>query len=585
MKIEKAKYVIPSTFYVVWALAFLRVIPDSYFALAPASIVTVSSAAFLLVRKIIRVVKYEWKLLAVSLTISSFMILWMYLKYLSYETYAFDLGIFEQSLYTTAFSHRWFLDNPDMVTFYGSHPQGYVSLWNILFSPFMLLLLPLYALFPSPLTLFTVEALVVTTASVPLKKLVEVLNPRASRVVPYVYLGYPFLYLSSFYDFHLESFIPFFTFITLYFYLTMRWRYMWPLLVTYFTIIKVTPVLFLFSIPFLYRETREKIVALISGAGALLYLGFSTLMEKVPYDGKLYLVKNALTTTSFHYFGLRYNLFHVLYNIPLESMYLLFLLAPLLLLPLSKPLQMLPAWVWLAYSWFSLYVPYYNDLYQYNFIVIPFLFIAFSVSNINININSFKLSLVISFLVISSIAALTSVYGYDRGIASLEIPHIDQKIASINEVVSHMSGVIVASNSIFPHLANSMYTFCEAPPNVTPNYVFDCIYFHSNQINHYIKNGYHVIAEIPPYVALSRTEQSVLAFLPFNASFFVYPNNNQSFTVEPGVYNISFSRPFTGYVEGTELINATQALIEVNSSCLNISSYSFTYVTINEEFI
>ncbi|WP_054845409.1 DUF2079 domain-containing protein [Sulfuracidifex tepidarius] len=294
VKIEKTgktvlsivKYVLPLTFYITWVLYFLYLLPSS--VIFPSALVTLISTLYLFRNPLYTWLKKWPTLTSVVFLFTFFVTLWMYLKYLSFEVYAFDLGTFQQSLYTTVFSHRWFLDNPDMATFYGTHPEGYVSIWNILFSPFMLLLLPEYALFPSPVTLFFIQALAISSSSILLREVsTGWLGESKARVLSYLWFAYPFTYFSGFYDFHLESFIPFFTFLTLLSIQRGGRLFRASSLVVYLTIIKATPFLMIALLPWLYRKKLigKNVVAYMFTS--IFFAFFDVIMERIPYDGKL----------------------------------------------------------------------------------------------------------------------------------------------------------------------------------------------------------------------------------------------------------------------------------------------------------
>lgn len=114
-----------------------------------------------------------------------------------------DLGIYQQALWSTAHG-RAFFENPDLETGgFGSYLQVHSAL--VLYA-----VVPLYALAPTPLTLFAVQSVVVAAAAIPLFALA-----RAKGAEPRWALGVAVLYLlwaptigGTLYDFHIEAFVP-----------------------------------------------------------------------------------------------------------------------------------------------------------------------------------------------------------------------------------------------------------------------------------------------------------------------------------------------------------------------------------------
>lgn len=143
-------------------------------------------------------------------------------KHYNFNTTAWDLGIFSQSMYTTLKSNMFFYNNLE----FGSH-------FHVHFSPILLLCLPFYAVYPNPVTLLTLQAVVVALSGVPLYFLAKREFGSASHSVAFtlLYFLYPLLFGAALCDFHPEVFVPLFGFLSLYFYKTEKWsRYFVSLL-------------------------------------------------------------------------------------------------------------------------------------------------------------------------------------------------------------------------------------------------------------------------------------------------------------------------------------------------------------------
>ncbi len=126
------------------------------------------------------------------------------LRYWSFQTYAWDLGIYNQAMHTTLFGGRFFYYTADLP----AGTQG--SLFAVHFSPFLFLLLPFYAAVPSPATLLVAQAVGVALAAVPLYGIVKdrLGSARWGLAVAAAYLVSPVTQGLAWYDFHPEAFLP-----------------------------------------------------------------------------------------------------------------------------------------------------------------------------------------------------------------------------------------------------------------------------------------------------------------------------------------------------------------------------------------
>jgi uncharacterized membrane protein len=140
------------------------------------------------------------------------------LRYESFYTNEWDLGIFMQALWSTLHG-RLLYEAGDYVTF---HAGSFLVIHPAL------ILLPLsliYGLYPHAITLFVIQALAVASSAVPLYMIGERFGASRPALIGaiVVYLLNPFLLGSYFFDFHLEAFLPLESFSL--FYLLMRGRY------------------------------------------------------------------------------------------------------------------------------------------------------------------------------------------------------------------------------------------------------------------------------------------------------------------------------------------------------------------------
>jgi uncharacterized membrane protein len=182
------------------------------FALSMVS-TTRGSSAYLRV-----VLTHKWLLLLIStyVVVMSFVVL---LRFYTFRTNAFDLGIFNQA-FSTALKGKLFYETPDQYII----PSG--SFLGTHFSLLMFLLLPIYALFPFPQTLLITQTVVVALAAVPIYLIAQRIlgKGKLPLVIAGAYLLNPATLNMNLFDFHLEAFLPFFLGMFFYGYLVKKWK-------------------------------------------------------------------------------------------------------------------------------------------------------------------------------------------------------------------------------------------------------------------------------------------------------------------------------------------------------------------------
>jgi uncharacterized membrane protein len=125
------------------------------------------------------------------------------LRYLSLNASAYDLGIYNQSMYTAARSGRFFYYTTDL----SANPKG--SIFGAHFSPVFFLILPVYALFPRVETMLAIQSFVLALGAIPVfliaRKLTSV---KVALILSVLYLLSPLIQGVNWFDFHPEAFIP-----------------------------------------------------------------------------------------------------------------------------------------------------------------------------------------------------------------------------------------------------------------------------------------------------------------------------------------------------------------------------------------
>jgi uncharacterized membrane protein len=317
-----------------------------------------------------------------------------YMHY-TFKTFAWDLGITTQPLWTTLHSGKIMYSTLEVP--YGN-PSG--SFFGVHFSPILFLVLPVYALFQAPETLLIFQSFILAVAALPLywiarDKLDRRLYGLAFAVA---YLLNPALHGVNTFDFHVEIFTPAFLLFAFYFLDKGSWFKAILFIVLELATIEFAPILVLFLGFYFFlkrilegRSERKRISDMLKKIAApaaimivsifCFYLAFYVIATVNP-------LKTGGPAGVWKYWGS--NIFEVAGNIvrnptdalivlatPIDKPYfLIFLLGSAFFLPLFAPLELLMSVPWLLVAFLSDYQPYYQPYYQYSALVLGQLFIA-----------------------------------------------------------------------------------------------------------------------------------------------------------------------------------------------------------------
>jgi len=141
-------------------------------------------------------------------------------KHYAFRSYAWDLGISTQALWTTLNKGRFFYYTPEL--FYNT--TG--SYFGLHFSPILFLLLPIYAIYQTPETLLIFQSFIIALATIPLYYFVRDSLKSKFMAVGFslFYLLYPPIQSANWFDFHVQSFLPLIFFSTMYFLEHEKWK-------------------------------------------------------------------------------------------------------------------------------------------------------------------------------------------------------------------------------------------------------------------------------------------------------------------------------------------------------------------------
>lgn len=169
------------------------------------------------------VVRPEFILVVLAAFVELGVLLWdQHLAYLSYQASSGELGLYNQSFYTTLVDHRFFYSTVTLASGTGG------NMFAIHFMPIYLLVFPFYSLAPAPFTLVVIKQSAIVFAVVPLYLLarLRLKSEGWAALVALCYLVVPITMTLNWTDFDPEAFYPitFFTF----FYFLAKGR-LWPL--------------------------------------------------------------------------------------------------------------------------------------------------------------------------------------------------------------------------------------------------------------------------------------------------------------------------------------------------------------------
>jgi uncharacterized membrane protein len=163
--------------------------------------------------------KIQWVLFAGITVYTLIFSYFTILKHYSFDSGAYDLGIYEQMLWNTIHNGKLFWMAPDPVNptgfFFGTH-----------FSPILFLILPIYFLYQTTETLLVLQSFVLALGALPLYWLArdELKSKIAGLVFALAYLLYAPMHGVNWFDFHTQAFIPLFFNLAFYFFIKKQWR-------------------------------------------------------------------------------------------------------------------------------------------------------------------------------------------------------------------------------------------------------------------------------------------------------------------------------------------------------------------------
>ncbi len=301
------------------------------------------------------------------------------LRYYSFRTLYFDLGIYSYSMNQVLHGLQGI--QTLILPSTPGHPGH--------FSPILVIPFVLFAIVPSPATLLVFQSLLLALAAVPLFQLsLEVLHRTDLAVILCVaYLLFPGVQGVNRYDFHVESFVPLLAFVALLAVVQGRFRLFLLASLLLLCTHEVMSIVFVWTggVVLGYQILQRKPVvfgrltrhwsATTLGLGVL-FLGLAEALNVLLTPSHSSLIAWLSATTTTYSGGLSSAVAGIGVDPARKILYWGLLLVPLFLLPLLECRLLLPTIPWLGLTILASNAGIYNIYTQYSAFVVPFLFFA-----------------------------------------------------------------------------------------------------------------------------------------------------------------------------------------------------------------
>ncbi|MCW4042171.1 MAG: DUF2079 domain-containing protein, partial [Candidatus Bathyarchaeota archaeon] len=474
------------------------------------------------------------------------------LKYHSFRTYAWDLGIFSQSLWTTLYEGKLFYNTVELFIF----PSG--SFFGSHFSPILFLVLPVYALYSTPETLLVFQSFILALGSVPLYLLTrDALKSRVAGVVfVLAYLLYPPLHGVNWFDFHVQAFLPVLFFCTMYFMNKEKWLPYFFFVFLALSVAENVPVVVVFigiyglwlfrkqAVKTLRQRTLQDkriLIPLLTIIIAVFWRFFATSIQTTyfpinPDYLRLYKAVDNWSVLGIHDDPLNLPVYVILnpgraigaltYDAYLKLLYIILLFGPLLFWSFRSYKTAITL-AWFLPVFFSNYTPYYLIGTHFPAYVIAFIFLGTvdalrkKIKNQNFQgIGSYMKNIMLLALLFAGFASplspLLTTFRSDLLYFSDYYPPSVTRHEELLQIIVDMvpeNASVLTQNNIFPHFSNRINAYVY-PISKMKNYA-------RNETQNYIDE----LFEISEYVVIDvLTDQSVEDFLEetFNGNYGIY---------------------------------------------------------------
>ena len=394
-------------------------------------------------------------------------------RHYAFRTNTWDLGIYSQSLYSTL--------NHGKILYYTAelmgNPSG--SLFGIHFSPFLFLLVPIYAIYQNPVTLLILRPIAISIGLIPLYWILrdqQLNNKWLIFFLATIYLVYPPI-TTPLSNFDVEVFLPALFLFTIHYFRKGKLLHSYIFVALALMVNEFVPLIVMAMAVYVFLSHRKEIVnglrsrkltknaifsitLLLSGI-LFFYLASAVITTFNP---------NALTT-KWEWGELGTSPGEIVINVltnPAKTINVLFndgqskfvyitsLFGPLAFLSFLDPLTLIMTLPWLMASLLSINPLYYAIGTQYPAFVSPFLFVA-AINGIKklVNLSSRGVLRKIGFLMFISLLVSTLLLPTDDYFSVTKAEETTRM--ALNEIPSTASVSVMPE--VFPHLCNRLEVY------------------------------------------------------------------------------------------------------------------------------
>jgi uncharacterized membrane protein len=413
------------------------------------------------------------------------------MRHYAFLSSAWDLGIFNQAFYSTVSGGRFFYYTVELY----ANPGG--SIFGVHFSPFLVFLLPFYAVFPRVETLLVLQTIAIALGVYPLFFLAKNVLGEKSLAVMFsiLYLICPHLLSVNLFDFHADAFFVPLALSSLYFFSKQQWGKYFVFMTLAFSTKEFS------SLPFFMLglveawRVRKRIVDWVKGGAledkrvlvSLFTMGLAVLwfisadtviglfevhrsssfVEGSPWamlGGNPLNPSILWSLTRLDYAGA------LQFDFSSKLLYFFTLMGPFVFLPLLALASFAPTLVWLVPSFLSNYPPYYTLGYHYSAFIIPFITFAaiYGYRNFldSMKVTKQRAPSILKKLVLCSILFTLSVsvttQSLGMGVRLSMISAHDSLVYEVLELIPRNASVLTQFD-IFPHLSDRTNSFVIPP--------------------------------------------------------------------------------------------------------------------------
>ena len=394
-------------------------------------------------------------------------------RHYAFGTNTWDLGIYSQSLYSTL--------NHGKILYYTAelmgNPSG--SLFGIHFSPFLFLLLPIYAIYQNPVTLLILRPIAISIGLIPLYWIIrdQQLNNRClTFFLAIIYLVYPPI-TTPLSNFDVEVFLPALFLFAIHYFRKGKLLHSYLFVALALMVNEFVPLIVMAMAVYVFLSRRKEIINGLRSRKLTKNAIFSItlLLSGILF---FYLASAVITTfnpnalsTKWEWGELGTSPGEIVTNVltnPAKTInvffkdgqnkfvYITSLFGPLAFLSFLDPLTLIMTLPWLMASLLSINPLYYAIGTQYPAFVSPFLFVA-AINGIKklVNISSRGVLRKIGFLMFISLLVSTLLLPTDEYFSFTKAEETTRM--ALNEIPSTASASVMPE--VHPHLCNRLEVY------------------------------------------------------------------------------------------------------------------------------